>query len=85
MKFTLLLAACLGLAAAYPATESPSHDGAFDVDLTDLADAVGEAGDAVSLDKRGTCGSLQTCVGHRCIRLNCLPSGGCATWKYGNC
>ncbi|KAG6989849.1 hypothetical protein G7Y79_00062g093270 [Physcia stellaris] len=43
MKFTLLLAACLGLAAAYPATESPSNDGSFDVDLTDLADAVREA------------------------------------------
>lgn len=93
MKPTILLAACLGLAAAYPASEPPPHDGLFTVDLTDLADAVREAGDANpvgSLDKRGTCPNTQTCVGRRCIELNCYPSPGgrttiCATWKYGKC
>ena len=42
-----------------------------------------------SLEKRANCGSLETCVGHRCVRLVCMPASRftttCITYKYGPC
>ena len=89
MKVAIIVAALLGLTAAMPASGPPPNDSTFDIDLTDLADAVNEleAGDGIF--KRGNCPSQQTCVGHRCVRLQCQPiprgSTQCITFKYGNC
>lgn len=93
MKAIIIFAALLGLAASMPTTTEPfaPTDGkSFNVDLSGLADGVLETRDDTGdLGKRGNCPSLQTCVGHRCVRLQCMPmrpgTTTCITYKYGNC
>ena len=91
MQSYIILAACMALANAIPTTTN-SPEGAlaekrsFNVDLTDLANAVNERD---TLTKRDSCPSQQTCVGHRCVMLECEeiagPTTTCITFKYGDC
>ncbi|KAI4188378.1 MAG: hypothetical protein L6R41_002189 [Letrouitia leprolyta] len=90
MKITIVLATLLGLAVALPATtEPPIDESSFTVDLSGLADDVLETrNDAMGLlEKRGKCPSQQTCVGRRCVMLNCMQIGTtghtttCITYK----
>lgn len=95
MKATIVVAALLGLGASIPAiTEPPvpADRKSFIVDLSGLADGVLETRNGGSeLERRANCPNLQTCVGHRCVRLECMPIGvdgtttTCITFIYGKC
>ena len=95
MKATIVFAALLGVAASMPATTelpAPANGKSFNVDLSGLADGILETRDGGSeLEKRADCPNLQTCVGRRCVRLECMPIGvdgtttTCITFKYGKC
>ena len=59
------------------------------VDLSGLAD--GADLENRHLERRDDCPSQQTCVGHRCVMLECEEIGDelgtttCITFKYGDC
>lgn len=79
MKATIVFAALLGLGASMPATPEPrvpANGKPFNVDLSELADRVLETRDDGSeFGKRANCPNLQTCVGHPCVRFECMPIG----------
>ncbi|KAM5354831.1 hypothetical protein ACJ41O_001477 [Fusarium nematophilum] len=97
MKYPISLISMIGLSMAAPSAEVPQAqdvaeaaetDKGFNVDLSALA-AFASEGEDGKLEARGKCGSLETCVGRRCVRLECMPisqyTTTCITYKYGPC
>ncbi|KFY49839.1 hypothetical protein V495_00450 [Pseudogymnoascus sp. VKM F-4514 (FW-929)] len=100
MKFSIILASLLSIAAASP-TASPEIN--FSVDVVAIREAIASStlgnanfvalldrNDIAALDisKRATCPPSQFCNAGRCKRIECFPAGTtttCVTTAYGQC